>query len=90
MDGLKQLNDRHGHERGDNALALLGRVISSTIRASDFAARIGGDEFVIMLPDTDRDGAIVMAEKLRAEIEHAEVEGIGPISASLGVAMVPR
>jgi len=89
LDGLKQLNDRHGHESGDTALARLGRIISSTVRASDFAARTGGDEFVIMLPDTNRDGAIVLAEKLRAEIEHTEIAGIGPISASLGVAELP-
>jgi diguanylate cyclase (GGDEF)-like protein len=89
LDGLKQINDRHGHESGDHALALLGRIISSTIRASDFAARVGGDEFVIMLPDTDRDGAVDVAEKLRTEIQHAEVPGIGTISASLGVAVLP-
>ena len=89
LDGLKQLNDRHGHQGGDNALALLGRVINSTIRASDFAARTGGDEFMIILPATDRDGAIVLAEKLRAEIERAEVAGLGRISASLGVAALP-
>ena len=68
LDGLKQLNDRYGHESGDSALALLGHIISSTIRASDFAARTGGDEFVIILPATDRNGAIVLAEKLRAEV----------------------
>ncbi len=89
LDGLKQINDRHGHERGDSALALLGHIISAAIRASDFAARIGGDEFLIMLPDTGRDGAIVIAEKLLAEIGCAEIEGIGPISASLGVAVLP-
>ncbi len=89
LDGLKRLNDRHGHESGDHALTLLGRSLSSTIRASDFAARIGGDEFVIMLPDTDRDGAIVIAEKLRTEIQRAEVPGVGAISVSLGVAVLP-
>lgn len=89
LDGLKQLNDRHGHQSGDNALTLLGRIISSRIRASDFAARIGGDEFVIMLPDTDRDGAIIIAETLRTEIQRADVPGVGAISASLGVAVLP-
>ncbi len=89
LDGLKQLNDRYGHEGGDSALALLGHIIGSTIRASDFAARTGGDEFMIILPATDRDGAIVLAEQLRAEIERAEVVGVGRISASLGVAVLP-
>ena len=88
-DSLKQLNDRHGHEGGDDALTLVGRTINSTIRSSDFAARTGGDEFLIILPNTDRDGAVVVAEKLRAEIDRAEVAGIGRISASLGVAVLP-
>ena len=89
LDGLKQLNDRHGHQRGDEALVLLGRIISSTIRSSDFAARTGGDEFMIVLADTDHDGAINVAEKLRAEIERAPIAGVGRISASLGVAVLP-
>ncbi len=89
LDGLKQLNDRYGHAAGDDALALLGRIISSAIRASDFGARIGGDEFVIMLPDTDREGAIAIADTLRRAIKDAKIEGIGSISASLGVAMMP-
>jgi len=65
------------------------RIISSTLRTSDFAARFGGEEFLILLPDTHREGAVVVAEKLRSEIETAEVAGTGSISASLGVAMLP-
>ena len=89
LDGLKQLNDRYGHAAGDDALALLGRIINSTTRASDFSARLGGDEFVIMLPDTDREGAVLIADTLRRAIENAKIEGIGAIAASLGVAMLP-
>jgi diguanylate cyclase (GGDEF)-like protein len=89
LDGLKQLNDRHGHESGDRALASLGQIISSTIRSSDFAARTGGDEFMIILPGTGYDDAINVAEKLRSEIERTEVGGLGRISASLGVAVLP-
>jgi diguanylate cyclase (GGDEF)-like protein len=89
LDRLKEINDRYGHAGGDRALATLGRIISSTIRTSDFAARIGGDEFLVMLPDTDRDGALVIADQLRTEIEGAALDDIGPISASLGLATLP-
>ena len=77
LDHFKTINDRYGHESGDKALALVGRIISSTIRGSDFAARFGGEEFLILLPDSDREGAMIVAEKLRTEIEHAAVAGIG-------------
>jgi diguanylate cyclase (GGDEF)-like protein len=89
LDHFKALNDRYGHECGDRALALVGRIISATIRASDFAARYGGEEFLILLPDTERDGALLVAENLRSEIEKAELSGIGSVTASLGVAVLP-
>jgi len=89
LDRFKEVNDRHGHEIGDRALALVGSIIASTIRASDFAARFGGEEFLVLLPDTDRDAALLVAEKLRSEIEHAELVGVGPITASLGLAVLP-
>lgn len=89
LDRFKQVNDLHGHESGDRALALVGSIITSAIRASDFAARFGGEEFLVLLPDTDRDAAVIVAEKLRSEIEQAELVGVGPISASLGLAVLP-
>jgi diguanylate cyclase (GGDEF)-like protein len=89
LDHFKALNDSYGHDAGDRALALVGRIISSTIRGSDFAARFGGEEFLVLLPDTDRPGAVLVAEKLRSEIANAELAGISPITASLGVAVLP-
>jgi diguanylate cyclase (GGDEF)-like protein len=89
LDRFKEVNDQHGHESGDRALAMVGSIITSTIRASDFAARFGGEEFLVLLPDTDRDAALLVAEKLRSEIEHAELVGIGSITASLGLAVLP-
>lgn len=89
LDHFKALNDRYGHESGDKMLALVGRIIDATIRASDFAARFGGEEFLILLPETDREAAMIVAEKLRREIASAELTGVSPISASLGVAVLP-
>ena len=89
LDNFKKLNDNYGHESGDRALALVGRIIGASIRASDFAARYGGEEVLVLLPDTDREGALLVAEKLRGEIEKTELSGIGSITASLGVAVLP-
>src|SRR5271168_3468798 len=89
LDHFKMLNDTHGHESGDRALAVVGRIISSTIRASDFAARYGGEEFLVLLPDSDGEAAMIVAEKLRNQIEHAELVGAGSITASFGVAVMP-
>ncbi|HEX3831527.1 MAG TPA: diguanylate cyclase [Solirubrobacteraceae bacterium] len=90
LDRFKQINDRHGHEHGDQALAIVGQVLTASIRASDFAARYGGEEFLILLPDTDRRGAIEVAEKIRHAIEHAEMPVIGGLTGSLGVAALPE
>jgi diguanylate cyclase (GGDEF)-like protein len=90
LDRFKQINDRHGHEHGDQALAIVGQVLTASIRASDFAARYGGEEFLVLLPDTDRKGAVEVAEKIRHAIERAEMPVIGALTGSLGVAALPE
>jgi diguanylate cyclase (GGDEF)-like protein len=89
LDHFKHINDLHGHEQGDNALATVGHILSSTLRASDFAARYGGEEFLVLLPDTDRATAREVAEKLRRAIASAEISNVGSLTASFGVAAVP-
>jgi diguanylate cyclase (GGDEF)-like protein len=89
LDHFKRINDLHGHDQGDEALAVVGQVLTGSLRASDFAARYGGEEFLVLLPDTNRAGAMALAEKLRNAIERAAVPGIGGVSASLGVAVFP-
>jgi diguanylate cyclase (GGDEF)-like protein len=69
LDGLKAINDGAGHLRGDEVLRALGAVIQGSIRAVDSAYRYGGDEFVVLLPETDIVGAFVVAEKIRAGAE---------------------
>jgi diguanylate cyclase (GGDEF)-like protein len=90
LDHFKRINDLHGHDQGDQALAVIGQVLTAALRASDFAARYGGEEFLVLLPETGRDGALTLAEKLRAAIEQAVVPGVGGLSASLGVAVYPE
>ena len=75
LDHFKQINDRFGHGAGDDALAGVGDVLRSTLRASDFSGRYGGEEFLILLPDTDNEGALQTAEKVREAVRGA---GCGP------------
>jgi diguanylate cyclase (GGDEF)-like protein len=89
LDHFKQVNDLHGHELGDKALAAVGQIFSGSLRASDFAARYGGEEFLLLLPDTNRGGALAVAEKLRRAVQRAEIRDVGPITASFGVATLP-
>jgi diguanylate cyclase (GGDEF)-like protein len=91
LDHFKQINDSFGHGRGDDVLAAVGTVLKAHTRASDFVGRYGGEEFIVLLPDTDREGALTSAEKLREAITKITVPGVElPITASLGVAMLPQ
>lgn len=68
LDNFKQVNDRYGHSTGDDLLADVGGVIRTTVRSIDCPCRIGGDEFVVILPQTDLDGAMLVAERLRVGV----------------------
>lgn len=91
LDHFKQINDSYGHDRGDDVLAAVGAVLAATVRASDFVGRNGGEEFIVLLPNTDTDAALVVAEKIRAAISEISVAGVDrAITASLGVATIPH
>ena len=64
LDRLKEINDRFGHHAGDQAICDMSKVLRETLRASDFPARIGGDEFAVLLPSTGAEGARVLGERL--------------------------
>jgi diguanylate cyclase (GGDEF)-like protein len=90
LDHFKQINDSFGHERGDDVLAAVGTVLGSALRESDFVSRYGGEEFLILLPDTGHDEALLVADKIRTEIAAIAVAGVNrEITASLGVAVIP-
>jgi diguanylate cyclase (GGDEF)-like protein len=90
LDHFKLINDRHGHQAGDAVLRNVGRRVAAGVRASDFAARYGGEELCVLLPATALDGARSLAESLRgalSELVHGTPEqAIGFVSASFGVA----
>jgi diguanylate cyclase (GGDEF)-like protein len=89
IDHFKHVNDSHGHDAGDAALRILAGALREELRGVDTAARYGGEEFAIILPQAGPEGALVVAERLRARIEKTEVPGVGCIRASLGVATFP-
>jgi diguanylate cyclase (GGDEF)-like protein len=92
LDELKSINDRLGHFHGDRVLAAVGLVVSEGVRRIDTAARYGGDEFVVLLPETDPTGAFVLAEKIRIGVNELELalpdDAIRP-SLSVGVVSYP-
>ena len=89
IDFFKHINDRHGHKVGDSVLKKLAEVCLQTLRAVDIFGRLGGEEFAVLLPDTDIRAAAEVAERLREAIAHAQVPLAGgqmlQFSASIGV-----
>ena len=90
VDFFKQYNDHYGHMMGDEALKQVARVLQDRSRKTDFAARIGGEEFSLLLPDTGIEGAMLLAETARSNVaalrlEHAK-SPLGVVTASFGVA----
>lgn len=89
IDNFKHINDQAGHETGDLALRMFAENVQAELRGVDCAARFGGDEFVVILPQAETEGALLVAERLRARIEKMEVPGFGKVTASFGVATFP-
>ena len=90
LDHFKQINDIHGHDRGDAVLAAVADVLRSGLRTSDLAGRSGGEEFVVLLNDTGLAGAELVAEKLRVAISELDLPRLDrKVSASFGIAVFP-
>jgi len=93
LDGFKGINDIHGHLAGSATLTEVGGILSDAVRESDIVARYGGDEFVVVLPETPLQGALVIAERIRHSIEQRDfLKDMGiraRLSGSFGVACYP-
>lgn len=93
VDHFKRLNDTHGHVFGDNVLRTIAEAIRANIKGRDVAARIGGEEFAILLPGTALHGAVALAEHLRTAVANGRVrkrqgqEVVGSVTLSIGVAV---
>jgi diguanylate cyclase (GGDEF)-like protein len=92
LDRFKRINDRCGHQIGDAVLRATANVVRERVRETDIVARVGGEEFAVVLPGTDLGGAITFADSLRADIERdVRVHGVTwRVTASFGVAAVHR
>ncbi|MDZ4718452.1 MAG: GGDEF domain-containing protein [Roseiflexaceae bacterium] len=95
LDYLRTINNTYGHLAGDVVIAGIGKIITQNVRSYDIAGRFGGEEYAIVLPETSLDDAIVIAERIRSEIETTEfvyAEGAAPIHAtiSIGIAMLSK
>jgi diguanylate cyclase (GGDEF)-like protein/PAS domain S-box-containing protein len=85
VDGFKAVNDTYGHQRGDQILKKISGVLSENIRKTDTVGRWGGEEFLVVCPETDIEGGRVMAEKLRKAVELIKDEKSGIVTCSFGV-----
>jgi diguanylate cyclase len=92
IDHFKKVNDTHGHLVGDNVLRMVAATIKESIKGRDLTARVGGEEFAILLPDTPFDGAMKLADDMRLTFERLDLkkkstgESLGKITLSFGVA----
>lgn len=86
IDNLKQINDTHGHEAGDILIKKVVETIKGGIRESDYLFRMGGDEFMLILPDTDMDNGTIMIDRLRQQTGRESVMGV-PVDFSYGLAV---
>jgi len=91
VDYFNNFNDTLGHQAGDNVLRTLGKILKETARENDIVARYGGEEFALILPAVDQEGAMVLAERIRENIEKTVFEGeniqpTGKLTVSIGEA----
>ena len=84
IDSFKSLNDKFGHQAGDEALKLLAEILVESTRKVDVAARLGGDEFVLLLPDTDRQSCYILIKRIETSTQNAFGKRAWPISISIG------
>lgn len=89
IDNFKRINDSYGHLKGDEVILAFTAVLNECVRSADFVARFGGEEFFIILPETDRAGAELLAERIRVAMQAKKIEGVPyPVTASFGLTEV--
>jgi diguanylate cyclase (GGDEF)-like protein len=88
IDGLKEVNDRLGHQSGDNLIRRVAEILRERVRTTDLVARLSGDEFAVLIPQTDTDGALQLGEDLRAQVAEGFPDSeLGAATISVGVTM---
>ena len=94
VDYMQQYNDKHGRKRGDDLLRFMAELLSANVRMTDIACRYDGEEFVVIMPETTKEGAEILAEKIRKAVEEYPFEGQetqpdGSVTVSIGMAAYP-
>lgn len=89
LDHFKRVNDTYGHVAGDEVLTAVSNALVQAVRQGDVVCRMGGEEFAVLLPDTDMEQARLIAERIRAAVPAAPVPGQEPITISVGLASYP-
>lgn len=90
LDGFKGVNDTHGHHVGDKVLVAVAERILDSVRAIDLVARYGGDEFLLVLPRTSREGGEIVAQRVRQEINDWAVQNNIDFNVSIGIGNYPE
>lgn len=90
LDRFKSINETHGHHRGDEVLTAIANIISNSIRGADLAFRLGGDEFIVVLPDGSRDGLLVVAERIQKRVSQLREKDHSEVGMSIGAALYPE
>jgi diguanylate cyclase (GGDEF)-like protein len=85
IDGLKAVNDSHGHHAGDNLIRLIAAIMRERVRATDIVARLSGDEFAVLMPQSDTAGALQLGEDLRAQVAESAMPALDAESATISV-----
>ncbi len=88
IDDFKKINDNHGHNMGDKVLKEFAKIVSSTVRESDFIGRWGGEEFILVATETDLKDATHLAEKIRKEVSKFSFSSLEKVSCSIGIAQL--
>ena len=89
IDDFKQVNDQYGHQKGDDVLSKIGQCINEIVREMDLAARYGGEELAIILPNSDIEKAYKIGERVRVAIEKLKFDGFS-VTVSIGVGGTDR
>jgi diguanylate cyclase (GGDEF)-like protein len=90
VDRFKEINETHGHLEGDRLLQEVGRILVENVRGTDVVARQGGDEFSVLLPEADVDGATLLAQRIEEALGAIQAADHAPVRASIGVAVFPQ
>ncbi len=90
LDGFKAINDTHGHHAGDQVLIAIARILLSATRGADFVFRWGGDEFVVVLPESNREGLLVVADRIRRNVRELGDARFSGLDVTIGAALYPE